>query len=138
MHWLEGILLIPHELLHVLAYRLLRKPVRYVWGERFVTPLAPLTRGERLFGLLFPFGVTFGLALLALAPFVAAAVMMRIVPMPAIPFDTIRRPFAVASLISLALAGYAGVSIRDLLVAWRLLARPERVDDPDRQANQRA
>lgn len=46
--------LIPHELLHVFAYRLLRKPCHYVFGERQVHSPAVLSRGERLFVLLLP------------------------------------------------------------------------------------
>lgn len=54
---LEGYFLIPHELLHVVGYRLVGKSCRYHWGSHFVTPLDPLNRRERLVGMLFPFGV---------------------------------------------------------------------------------
>jgi hypothetical protein len=52
---LGGYYLIPHELLHVLAYRLIRKPYRYEWGWPYVIPIAAMTRRERLFTALFPF-----------------------------------------------------------------------------------
>ncbi len=53
----EGYLLIPHELLHVLAYRLQGKSCQYQWGQAYVSPVGPLTRREKLIGLLFPFVV---------------------------------------------------------------------------------
>ena len=52
---IEGYLLIPHELLHVLGYRLVGKRCVYRWGEHQVKPVGPLSRDERLVGLLFPF-----------------------------------------------------------------------------------
>lgn len=56
---LEGYLAIPHELLHVAGYRLVGKQCLYRWGESYVTPIGPMTRRERLVGLLFPFVVSF-------------------------------------------------------------------------------
>lgn len=52
---LTGYLLIPHELLHVLGYRLVGKRCRYRWGESYVTPLGPLDRRRDLVGMLLPF-----------------------------------------------------------------------------------
>src|SRR5436190_2967556 len=70
---LEGYLLIPHELLHVSAYRLLGKPCDYQWGAMKVTPLASLSRREQLFVTLLPlvtmWGVGLGLYLLWLVTF---------------------------------------------------------------------
>lgn len=57
LHKLGGYYLIPHELLHVLAYRLIGKPCSYRWGDHCVRSLAPKTKREKLFVLLFPFGV---------------------------------------------------------------------------------
>ncbi len=53
----EGYFLIPHELLHVVGYRMVGKTCRYRWGSRSVTPLGSITRRERLVGMLFPFGL---------------------------------------------------------------------------------
>ena len=63
LYKLEGYYLIPHELLHVVAYRLIGKPCHYQWGDHRVSSSAPKTRRERLFVLLLPFGVcwVFGL-----------------------------------------------------------------------------
>lgn len=52
-----GYLSIPHELLHVVGYRLVGKQCSYQWGDFRVTPLGSMTLWERLVGLLFPFGV---------------------------------------------------------------------------------
>ncbi len=61
-HWftrLGGYLLIPHELLHVLGYRLVGKRCQYQWGNPYVTPVGPMSRGVQLTGMLFPFVVFF-------------------------------------------------------------------------------
>lgn len=64
LHKLAGYYLIPHELLHVLAYRLIGKPCRYQLGDHRVHSLQPKNRREKLFVLLFPFVVCWGLGLL--------------------------------------------------------------------------
>ena len=69
---IEGYLLIPHELLHVLGYRLVGKHCLYQWGKRYVTTVDPMTRNEELVGLLFPFAVCMAIWLILLpVPFVA-------------------------------------------------------------------
>jgi hypothetical protein len=57
-------LALPHELLHLVGYRLVGKQCVYRWGDAHVTPLGPMTRWARLVGLLFPFAVSSGLCLL--------------------------------------------------------------------------
>jgi hypothetical protein len=67
---LEGFLAIPHELLHVVGYRLVGKKCSYRLGKLYVLPSGAMTRRERLIGLLFPFVIfctiflltTFGVA----------------------------------------------------------------------------
>ncbi len=56
---LEGYLLIPHELLHVIGFRLVGQRCAYRWGNPFVTPIGPMNRAERLVGMLFPFVIFF-------------------------------------------------------------------------------
>ena len=51
----EGYLLIPHELLHVLGYRLVGQRCEYRWGQPYVTPAGPIPRYRNLVGMLFPF-----------------------------------------------------------------------------------
>src|SRR5688572_31805254 len=65
-HKLIGYYAIPHELLQVLAYRLIGKPYHYEWGSQYVRALAPEaeTRREKLFVLLFPLIVSWGLGFL--------------------------------------------------------------------------
>src|SRR5688500_19355505 len=57
---LGGYYLIPHELLHVLAYRLIGKRCHYEWGAYYVQSLQPKNRKESLFVLLFPFVICWG------------------------------------------------------------------------------
>jgi hypothetical protein len=64
---IEGYLLIPHELLHVLGYRLVGKHCIYRWGDHQVKPVGPLSRNERLVGLLFPFVVCMAIWLIMLS-----------------------------------------------------------------------
>lgn len=67
MFWkLNGLLVIPHELLHVGAHRLIGKRCQYRLGESFVKPLEPCTVGQQLFCLLFPLLVSFPVAFLPL------------------------------------------------------------------------
>jgi hypothetical protein len=63
---IEGYLLIPHELLHIVGYRLVGKQCRYRWGDCFVTPIGSMTQKEELVGLLFPFVVCLTLWLILL------------------------------------------------------------------------
>jgi len=69
---LEGLLLIPHELLHIVGYRLVGKRCIYRWGDPCVTLAGPATRNERLIGVLFPFAVCMAAWFILLpAPFFA-------------------------------------------------------------------
>lgn len=60
---LEGYLLIPHELLHVAAHRLIGRAYAYEWGDAGVDKREPCTWREDLFCLLFPLMVTLPIAL---------------------------------------------------------------------------
>src|SRR5689334_19620135 len=67
MLWkINGFLVIPHELLHIAAYRMIGKRCSYQWGDSFVTALEPCTRGQQLFCLLFPLIVSLPVACLPL------------------------------------------------------------------------
>jgi len=61
---LKGYYLIPHELLHVWGYHIIRKPCQYEWGDFQVIPLAPCTRNERLFICLLPLAISWGVGFL--------------------------------------------------------------------------
>lgn len=54
---IEGYILIPHELLHVAAYRIIGKQCKYQLGTPHVTPLEERTHAQRIFCLLFPLAV---------------------------------------------------------------------------------
>jgi len=54
---LGGYFLIPHELFHIVGYRLVGVRCSYKWGDSYVTPSGSVSRRRRLVGLLFPFGV---------------------------------------------------------------------------------
>ena len=80
MFWrLDGYAVIPHELLHVLAYRLIRQPCQYRLGDHAVRPLSERTVAEEVFVKLFPLMVTGGLAL--------ATFGLWLVTLPPGPFD---------------------------------------------------
>jgi len=110
---LEGYLLIPHELLHVLGYRLVGKRCTYRWGDRRVTPVGPLTRSEQLVGLLFPFAV-------------CMVVWLLLLPLPVLAFLAGGLTWAI---ISTTLSGmvllYASASVGDLRQAYLLLYHQE-------------
>ncbi len=72
---LDGYVVIPHELIHVLAYRIIRKPCQYRPGDHVVRPLSERTLGEEVFIKLFPLAVvgslaavTFGMWVMTLPP----------------------------------------------------------------------
>jgi hypothetical protein len=78
MLWkLDGYLVIPHELLHVLAYRLIGKRCVYRLGDHAVNSLEERTLGQRLFCLLFPLLVNSLVILMFLVPWFVTYVMTR-------------------------------------------------------------
>lgn len=62
----EGYILIPHELLHIVGYRLVGIRCKYQWGGRSVKPIGSMTQKMRLVGMLFPFAI-FGVGFLICA-----------------------------------------------------------------------
>jgi len=81
MFWkLNGILVIPHELLHVVAHRLIRKRCHYRLGDSFVMPLEPYTVGQYLFCLLFPLLVSLPLAFLPLGIWILTFIQFSYAP----------------------------------------------------------
>lgn len=116
---LEGYYLIPHELLHVLAYRLIGKPCRYTWGDHRVESDAPKTKGERLFVLLLPFvtcwilGTLFHLLwiLLALSTLLPPEQYFREAPL----WHYLLPITATGFII------YSGTGYRDIRRVWKIL-----------------
>jgi hypothetical protein len=123
---LEGYVLIPHELLHVWAYRLVGQPCWYRWGDTQVTPMRRLSRRERLFVLLWPFGLTLGVGLGLLLLWLGLQVNWLVTLRGAVNSD---REYWVAipqwhwliSIASFLLTAYAGVGWFDVVGASRLL-----------------
>jgi hypothetical protein len=122
----EGYLLIPHELLHVSAYRLLGKMCDYQWGAMKVTPLESLSRRERLFVTLLPvvtlWSVGLGLYLLWLVTFPYATVpaSVYLVQGP--------RWHLLLSVVATIFILYGGTCTGDILAAGRLLFGKETRD----------
>lgn len=61
---LFGYLAIPHELLHIVGYRLVGERCAYQWGNSYVSPLGEMPRWKRFVGKLFPFIIFFSLTIL--------------------------------------------------------------------------
>ena len=121
---LEGYLLIPHELLHLLAHRLIGKPCRYRWGEPRVTSLTPLSQREELFVLLMPLVITWGISLgLYLTAFLTLVYLILpelTSPIRSYWLDVPRWHFGLL-LLAMLFTWYGGVSTRDIVMASRLL-----------------
>jgi hypothetical protein len=139
---IEGYLLIPHELLHVAAYRLIGKPCRYVWGRTWVRGLVPLSRRERLFVLLFPLVATLATSL-GLYAVSFAALLYVIMPQLSAPVrsywqDVPLWHFGLMMLALLCMAYGGSTATLDLVATRRLLfrARPrENADQPQADAS---
>jgi hypothetical protein len=114
-----GYYAIPHELLHVLAFQLIGKPYSYKWGDHQVKPLAETTRPEKLFILLLPFVVCFGLGLLFHLFWIMSAFFITIPPERYF-IDGPTWHFIFPNMVALFIL-YSGNSYGDLIRAYRLL-----------------
>lgn len=140
---IEGYLLIPHELLHVAAYRLIAKPCAYQWGQRSVRRLAPLTRRERLFVLLFPLAVTWGIAAMLFGLFLLEMLYLAVTQPVLSTYWRSTLLYGNVGLIVLIapFVAYGGASTADIYTAWRLLSgqgaqdRQDEREDPQTQAD---
>lgn len=131
LHKLGGYYLIPHELLHVLAYRIIGKPCRYRWGDYEVQSLAPKNRREKLFVLLLPFGVCWILGLLFHFIWLVLAVSTRMPPETYF-FEAPVWHFALPVMATLFLI-YSGTAHQDLIDAysWLFVYEAEYDDAPN-------
>ena len=121
LHKLGGCYLIPHELLHVLAYRIIGKPCRYRWGDYYVQSLARKTRREKLFVLLFPFLVCWGLGFFLHALWLILALSSRLPPEQYFLAGP-KWHFVFPALATLCLL-YSGTAHRDLIDIYGWLFR---------------
>lgn len=133
-HKLGGYYLIPHELLHVLAYRLIGKPCAYEWGDYRVRPLRQRTWGEKVFVLLFPFivclvlGFIFGLLWLLSAFFIEIPSDRYFIDGPTWHF--------VFPILATLFIFYSGASYGDIIIAYRLLFRKDKLQHNRPQPHQ--
>jgi hypothetical protein len=99
----------PHELLHVLGYKLVGKAYRYRLGDPFVAEIDELTRREKLIVGLLPFAVT---GLMAVAFMMGLPLLVQL-----------DDPLWIAcyAILSVGLLTYTGFSIIDLRDAYQLL-----------------
>jgi len=137
MLWkIDGYLVIPHELLHVLAYRLIGKKCHYRLGDHFVRSLEPHSWRSKLFVLLFPLLVTGGTALVLMALWFALYVWIRFPVNPIEYFQV--APFWHQALwfASVFLLLYSGSAIYDIVFACRLLMQKLRQQPPDHPQQQ--
>ncbi len=121
MFWkIDGYLAIPHELLHVFAYRLIGKKCHYRLGDHFVHPLEPRSLKERLFVLLFPLFVIAGTGLSLMVLWALTYVVNRYPPHPLAYF--LSAPAWHKSLwgIWVILILYAGSCVGDVQMAFKL------------------
>ena len=133
---LGGYYLVPHELLHVLAYRLMGKPCHYEWGEYRVHSLSPRTRGEKLFILLFPVGVCWGFSFFFALLWLLSALFIRIPPERYLidgPTWQLIFPILAALLVI-----YSGTSHWDLVAAYHILLRKEEAQNNSPEPHQQA
>ena len=80
LYKLGGIYLIPHELLHVIAYWFIGKQCQYNLGDYGVRSLQPKNKQEKLFVLLFPVSVCWSLGLLFACLWLLSAFFITIPP----------------------------------------------------------
>ena len=122
---LGGYYLIPHELLHVLAYRIIGKSCEYQWGSYHVQSSAKRTRREKLFILLFPTVVS--LALGFFFHLLWAGSLLFIVRTPLERYFFVDGPtwHITLPVIATVFILYSGNGYGDVINAYRLLLRED-------------
>lgn len=127
LHRLGGYYLIPHELLHVLAYKIIGKPYHYKWGDYYVRPLAKETRQEALFVLLLPAAVCWILGLFCFSLWLLSAFFINIPPEQYFTNGPTWH-FIFPNIGSLCIL-YSGNSYGDVINAYRLLFGKDKTQD---------
>lgn len=126
LYKLGGYYLIPHELLHVLAYRLIGKPCHYEWGNYSVSCSINRTRGEKLFVLLFPTMVCLGLGFFF--HLLWGISLLFVIRMPLERYFFVEGPtwHFTLPVIATLLIIYSGNGYGDIINAYRLLLRKDK------------
>ncbi len=112
---LAGYVAIPHELLHVLGYRLTGQRCTYQWGNSYVTPNGPMPLWAHLIGDLLPFAV---FALL----FFVSTVLAGLAYGQAL-HNGSYLGFILWTGLAVAAGSYAGTTVDDLRQVYLLLRR---------------
>jgi len=113
--------LIPHELLHVVAYRMIGKPYHYECGNHYVKPLAKMSQKERLFTTLFPFVISLSSSLFLILSWMTIVFFINQQPNQPVEIS-----WHLILLISgLGLAFYSTTAERDLADSYHLLVTPK-------------
>lgn len=127
---LDGLLAIPHELMHVVAYRLIGKRYAYRLGDLSVTALEDRTFGQRLFCLLFPLLIN-GLAVLLLAGAWFASYVIARYPLDPLEYFRVAPAWHRSFFFGWAfLLSYLITCSLDVMIAARLIAEKLRQKPP--------
>jgi energy-coupling factor transporter transmembrane protein EcfT len=136
MIWrIDGYLAIPHELLHVLAYRIIGKKCHYEFGGHAVHTLESRTLRETLIVLLFPLIAIVGAGLFLMLLWFATYLFIRYPINPLSYFQV--APFWHKALLVLwiMLLLYAGSSFNDIRASIQLLSQKLRQKPPQHSYN---
>jgi hypothetical protein len=123
--------LIPHELLHVLAFRLIGKPYHYQFGDRQVKALKKLTRREWLIILLLPVTVCGLLGLLFYNLWLIFVLSAQMPPEQYI-LDGPRWHLTFPVIATLFIL-YSGAAYGDVIWAWRILFGKDQPQDTNNE-----
>jgi hypothetical protein len=118
---INGYLLIPHEILHVIAYRLIGKRCVYQLGQHLVRPIESRTRAERVFCLLFPLLINSIAVILLLAWWVWSYIIRQYAIDPILYFQTAPDWHKALFFGWVFLLTYSATSLFDVILVWRLL-----------------
>lgn len=118
---IEGFLLIPHELLHIAACRLLGKEYTYRLGDTTVRLGGSYAGAERIFVLLFPLAIHLFLTALLVVVWFSSYVAARYPVQPHLYLQSAPWWHSALLVAWTAMMTYTGVCVGDLRSAWRLV-----------------
>jgi len=131
LYKLGGYYLIPHELLHVLAYRIVGEPCHYKWGSYHVQSSTPKRRREKLFILLFPFVICWVLGFFFGALWILSVFFIKVPPERYfIEGPSWHIIFLIMAWLSIL---YSGTAHQDLIDAYGWLFKYKAQDDSPEQ-----
>jgi Putative zincin peptidase len=119
----DGYLAVPHELLHVLAYRIVGKKYRYQLGSHFVQSLETRSLGEKLFILLFPLIIIAGLGLGLMMLWMILYILSGYPANPILYFRIAPLWHKLLWVCSVILLLYSGSTFNDVRASFQLLSQ---------------